>query len=310
MSEISPPFRSGFVAIVGRPNQGKSTFINQVLGQKIAIVTHKAQTTRNRILGVLTRPECQMIFLDTPGIHNRHGSRFEQAMVQTAVNACHAVDVILYFVGMPHGLTPDDWPILQRLPHDESALFLILNKVDRMEHRNDLLPMMQQAAQGPVPFQEVVPISARTGENIDRLLERLVARLPEGVPYFPSDQITDQPERFLAAELIREALTLQVHEELPYCSAVRVDQFRVEKKRITIHAAILVQRRSQKGMVIGKRGQRLKHIGITARLALERLLGTPVRLDLWVRVEENWMADPHALRELGYWNADHDPHWG
>ena len=297
-------FKSGFIAIAGRPNTGKSTFLNRVLGRKVAIVTPKAQTTRTRILGVYNRPGCQMVFLDTPGIFSPGRSRLNQAMVHTALKTCRDVDVIIYFVEAPQGITDEDRKILDRLPRNRAPLLLAINKVDKVE-KSTLLPKLQAA--GSLPFKELVPISALDGTNVDHLLTLLPHLLPEGPRYFPEGQWTDQPEPFIAAEIIREKLFLNLQQELPYAIAVRVDHFQERPAQPGLwdmEVSILVDRASQKAIVIGHKGSLLKRVGATAREELERLLSLRLFLRLWVRVTKDWTGNPTLLRNLGYMEGD------
>ncbi len=301
-------FKSGYIAIAGRPNTGKSTFLNRVLGKKVAIVTHKAQTTRSQILGVRHEPDCQMVFLDTPGIHDPGKSYLNSAMVRTAFDACRDVDLILYFIDVPGGMTEEDWEILAGLPRAETPIFMIINKVDRAP-KHQLMPLLQELGGGRdgIAFAELIPISALNGENVDRVLEMIPGHLPDGPKYFPDDQITDQPETFIAAELIREKLFTLLQQELPYSLAVRVDNFsqRSErgkggKKVWDMAATIIVDRESQKGIVIGKGGSILKRVGTAVRKELEEMLGIKLYLKLWVKVEKDWSANSNLLRSLGY----------
>ncbi len=306
--------RSGFVAIIGRPNVGKSTLLNRILGAKVAIVTPKPQTTRTRLLGIVTREDAQLILVDTPGIHRARG-RLNEFMVRTAQASVGDVDVILVLTEAtrPH---PDDRLVLDALKGSRKPKILALNKVDQLSDKSALLPRLASlAAEGT--FDEVVPISALTGEQVDRLVDVLVARLPEGPRYFPPDTLTDQSEQALAAELIREQLMLQTEQELPYTTAVIVDDWQEDFGRpsaegaeapaepprrtlVRMSATVHVERESQKGIVIGKGGQRIKSIGTAARAGLERLLGCPVFLELFVRVQRNWTRDRRTLRDFGY----------
>ncbi|MBF0460751.1 MAG: GTPase Era [Magnetococcales bacterium] len=296
------PFKSGFIAIAGQPNTGKSTFLNTVLGRKVAIVTPKAQTTRTRILGVCHRPDSQLIFLDTPGIHRPGSSLFNQAMVRTAYDACQDVNAILYFMDAGRGVQEADRDILARLPQERAALFLVMNKVDRIEDPK-LYAHLQ--ALSDLPCTAVVPLSALTGYNVDHLLTLLTTQLPEGPRYFPDDQWTDQPEEFFAAEVIREKLFLNLQKELPYSLAVKLNTFQTrlpltDKEIWDVEATILVERESQKGIVIGQKGSMLKQVGSMARMELERIFGVKIFLKLWVKVRKDWGEDVGILRALGY----------
>ncbi|MBF0183350.1 MAG: GTPase Era [Magnetococcales bacterium] len=305
------PFKSGFVAIAGQPNTGKSTFLNKVLGQKVAIVTPKAQTTRTRILGVCHRPNCQIILLDTPGIHRPGASLFNQAMVRTAYEACREGEIILYFVDAVRGINDIDRTILERLqPAGGKArpLLLVLNKVDKLAEPV-LFARLQALAE--IPCRAVVPISAMTGYNVDHLLALLPDYLPEGPRYFPEDQWTDQPEQFFAAEVIREKLFLHLQKELPYSLAVKLHKFQPrqppgDKEMWDVEATILVERESQKAIVIGQKGSMLKQVGSAARLELEKLFTIPIFLKLWVRVRKEWGEDAVLLRDLGYSSPTHN----
>ncbi|HWP34500.1 MAG TPA: GTPase Era [Thermodesulfobacteriota bacterium] len=304
--------RSGFVAIAGRPNVGKSTLLNRLLGEKVAIVSPKPQTTRTRLLGILTREDAQLVLVDTPGIHEPRGP-LGQAMVRTAVGALAEVDLVLVLVeaGPPH---PGDRLVLEAAGQSRKPVILAVNKIDRLRRKTELIPVLDEMAK-LADFEAVVPISALTGENLDELVRVLVARLPEGPPLFPPDMVTDQTERALAAELIREQVVLQTEQELPYTTAVQIDAWEEvpgppqpeaapdeppPRRLVRIAATIHVERESQKGIVIGQGGRRLKAIGTAAREGLERLLGCRVYLELFVRVEPRWTRDPRRLREFGY----------
>ncbi|MEO5352057.1 MAG: GTPase Era [Magnetococcus sp. XQGC-1] len=300
--QTAASFKSGFIAIAGQPNTGKSTFLNLVLGRKVAIVTPKAQTTRTRILGVCHRPDCQMVFLDTPGIHRPGASLFNKAMVRTAYEACQDVDVILYFIDAIRGIQEADRAILGRLPLERSTLFLVMNKVDHLEDAKLFAHL--QAVQD-LPCAAVIPLSALTGYNVEHLLTLLPAHLPEGPRYFPDDQWTDQPEQFFAAEVIREKLFMNLQKELPYSLAVKLSKFQPrlpvgEKEIWDVEATILVERESQKGIVIGQKGSMLKQVGSAARFELERIFGVQIFLKLWVKVRKEWGEDVALLRDLGY----------
>ncbi|HIJ83018.1 MAG: GTPase Era [Magnetococcales bacterium] len=301
-TSLSPSYKSGFVAIAGRPNTGKSTFLNQILGRKVAIVTHKPQTTRTRILGVLHQPEGQAVFLDTPGIHSPGSSRLNRAMVRTALDACRDVDLLLFFVDLPSGFTSEDLEIMHSLPIGQSPVFLVMNKVDRID-RKSLLPMLARLEQPAQPFARILPISALSGENLDQLRAQIFKILPNGPPFFPEGQISDQPETFIVAEIIREKLFFALHQELPYALGVRVETF-AEREEIKglwdVGVVIMVERDSHKGIVIGKGGSLLKRVGTQARKELEALLGIKIHLNLWVRVKNQWRENVSVLRSMGY----------
>ena len=297
--EETPGFKSGFVSLIGRPNVGKSTLLNCLLGEKIAIVSPKPQTTRNRILGIKNLPAAQIIFLDTPGIH-RSKDMLNQSMVRTALATLREVDVICLLIEAD---SPDheenDW-ILENLQKVQKPVLLAINKIDRIPKGN-LLPIMERYSRKR-PFQQIIPISALLGEGIDILVNELLKILPEGPRLFPEDMVTDLPERFLAAEMIREKVFLLTREEIPYATAVVIEEFkeREEKNLVVIRATIQVERDSQKGILIGGKGRMLKEIGRLAREEIEALLGVRVFLELWVKVEKNWREDRRALHRLGF----------
>lgn len=291
------PFRSGYVAIIGQPNVGKSTLLNTLLGQKIAITTRKPQTTRNRILGVYTSPSAQVIFLDTPGIHSPR-DRLGQYMVETALKTLEEVDQVLLVV---EPKLPDqaEEGIIERLARCTIPCILVVNKTDRLP-RDKLLPLLE-AYMGMKIFREVVPVSALKGTNVDRLVEILVENMPEGPMYYPEDVVTDRMERFMASELIREAVMEQTGDELPYSIAVDVEEFSErESGAVYIRGIIYVERESQKGIIIGKGGRALKRIGTKARLQIGRMLAATVYLDLRVKRREGWRQDDDSLRGFGY----------
>ena len=301
--------RCGTVAIVGRPNVGKSTLLNRFLGQKIAIVSRKPETTRDRLLGILTLPSAQILFLDTPGIYRGAKTLLARHQVQAARQALEEADVILLLTEGPAGLTDQDREIIQILPKKKGVpSFLAINKVDRVE-KALLLPQIAQAQQ-LYPFLEIFPISAAMGDNVEQLLQALAATLPEGSPLYPADEITDRPLRFQVQELIREKVLLATHEEVPHSVAVLVEEWRAgersarftdQKPSTYIRATIYVERDSQKGILIGKEGSLLKKIGQAARKDIEDLIESPAYLDLWVKVARNWRMDPKILKMLGYY---------
>jgi GTP-binding protein Era len=291
-------YRSGFVAIVGRPNVGKSTLLNALVGAKVAIVTPKPQTTRNRILGIRTLPDAQVVFLDTPGIHEAR-SLLNRRMVDVARQTVAEADVVVLTMDATAGVTGADRSLVAGLAGLRARRIVALTKRDRVAPPA-LLPMM--AAVGElVPGADVVPVSARTGENVDALLAAVVAALPEGPRLYPEDEWTGETERFLVQEAVREQLFLQTDQEIPYGTAVHVDEFTEKPERgvVVIHATILLDRGSHKPIVIGAGGQRLREIGRRARLELEGLLGKKVFLELFVRVEPGWAENPRRLKELG-----------
>ncbi|ROR03124.1 GTPase Era [Desulfosoma caldarium] len=292
--------KSGFVALVGAPNVGKSTLMNQILKQKIAITCPKPQTTRNRIVGIYNTDRCQMIFVDTPGIH-RARDTFNKILVKTALATLNDVDAVTFMVDVTaRGMDLDRF-VLQSMEKITTPVVLVLNKVDLLKDKAALLPLIDRYT-GLRSFEAVVPLSALTGDGVPQLLAELEKRLPEGPRYYPDDAVTDQPERFLVAEIVREKVFHLTEEEIPYATAVTVDVFReqADKNLLRIEATIHVERNSQKGIVIGKGGARLKEIGRQAREDIERLLGCRVYLGLYVRVQKNWRRDPRVLREFGY----------
>jgi GTP-binding protein Era len=286
--------RAGHVAIVGRPNVGKSTLLNALVGQKVAIVTPKPQTTRNQVAGIRTTPEAQIVFLDTPGIHAAR-SLLNRRMVDVAKQTLGDADVVLLVIDATAGVTPADRELAASL----ASPIVVLSKRDRVRPP-ELLPMMATIAT-LLPERDIVPVSARTGEGIAQLLDVLVRALPEGPALYPEDDYTTATERFLVQELVREQLFLQTDEEIPYGTAVEVEDFREqpERKLLTIHATILVDRPGHKAIVIGAGGQRLREIGQRARLELEALFGVKVFLQLFVRVEPGWARSTRRLQELG-----------
>lgn len=292
-------FKSGFIAIVGRPNVGKSTLINSIIGEKVAIITPKPQTTRNRITGIKTTAEGQMIFIDTPGIHKAK-TLLNRRLVDTARGALSDADVVLFVVSAEKEPGSDDEFILTTLRPVEVPIILVINKIDLVT-REKLLSLIDDYRRRR-DFREVVPISALKGFSVDRLERLVLDLLPEGPKYFPDDIFTDLPERFLAAEMIREKVILLTREEIPYVTAVTVDTFReVEQKNlIVIQATITVEKESQKGILIGKKGSMLKEIGTRAREELERFFNAAVYLELFVKVSPGWTRDTGRLREYGY----------
>jgi GTPase len=291
-------YRSGYVAIVGRPNVGKSTLLNQLLGQKIAIVSPKPQTTRNRIAGIRTTENSQTIFLDTPGIH-RARSLINRRMVDVALNTLGEVDGILWLVDAREGLRRDDEEIAERLKPLKATVTVLLNKIDSIA-KGKLLPLIQRAAE-LLPGREIIPISAMKRDGVDLVLDRIEKLLPEGPRYYTEGEVTDQTERFLATEIIREKVFLRTREEIPYGTAVTIDEFteKEDKNLVVIKATIQVERETHKPILIGKRGAMLKEIGTQAREELEKILGCKIFLELFIRVDPGWTQDPNALSELG-----------
>ncbi|GAC89611.1 GTPase [Anoxybacillus flavithermus NBRC 109594] len=296
---VQEGYKSGFVAIIGRPNVGKSTFLNRVIGQKIAIMSDKPQTTRNKIQGVYTTDDAQIIFIDTPGIHKpKH--KLGDFMVKVAQSALQEVDLILFMVNAVEGLGRGDEFIIERLKQVQTPVFLVINKIDEV-HPDDLLPLIEQY-RSLHSFAEVIPISALQGNNVETLLQQIKNYLPEGPQYYPAHQVTDHPERFIIAEFIREKALHLTREEVPHSIAVVIDSIERRENSDTVYVAatIIVERDSQKGIIIGKRGQMLKEIGQRARADIEALLGSKVFLELWVKVQKDWRNKMAQLRDLGY----------
>lgn len=292
-------FKSGFISIIGRPNVGKSTFINRVIGQKIAIMSDKPQTTRNKVQGVLTTNNTQYIFIDTPGIHKpKH--KLGDFMMKVAQNTLKEVDVILFMVNAEEGYGRGEEFILEKFQSVKTPIFLIINKIDRI-HPDKLLTVIESYNE-KFQFAEIIPISALDGNNIDRLLEVVRKYLPEGPLYYPADQVTDHPERFIITELIREKALQLTREEVPHSLAVVLEKMGKDPNKDMIHvmATIIVERDSQKGIVIGKQGKMLKEIGKRARLDIENLLGSKVFLEVWVKVQKDWRNKASQLRDYGF----------
>jgi GTPase len=295
--ENTKDFRSGYVTIIGRPNVGKSTLLNSILGEKIAIVTPKPQTTRNKIMGIKTLPDAQIIFIDTPGIHRpRH--KLGETMVRTALEALNEVDVILFMVE-PYEPGKGDRAIIDLLKRVQSPVFLLINKIDIVK-KSDILLIIDHF-KGLYPFKEIIPVSAIKQDGISLLIKTIHDYLPSGPTYYPDDLITDQMERFMVSEIIREKAMDMTEEELPYSVAVEVAGWKErEDGLISISCNIYVEREGQKAIIIGKRGAMLKSIGSAARVDIEKLLNTKVFLELWVKVKKNWRNDKKLLNELGY----------
>ena len=291
------PFRSGFVAIVGRPNAGKSTLVNRLVGQKIAIVTSKPQTTRNRIQGIVTRPQSQIVFIDTPGVHEADSALGRQMMQEVAA-ALEGIDVLLLMVDASSPRPHADELLLQKAQRFRGKTILALNKVDRLP-RPKLLPLIESFSKA-FEFTAIVPISALKGAGCEELLDEIVKQLPEGKPYFPENQVTDQPERFLAAEIIREKAIQAMYHEVPYALAVVVEKYEEKPRLLRIEVTMNVERDSQKKILIGHKGEMLKKIGTEARKELEALLDTKIYLGLFVKVVPDWRESPQKVRELDW----------
>lgn len=290
--------RCGYVAIVGRPNVGKSTLLNHILGQKLAITSRKPQTTRHNMLGIKTEGEVQTIYVDTPGLHKENQKALNRFMNKTAVTALRDVDVVVFVVDRTRW-TDEDQMVLERVRFVKCPVLLAVNKLDRLEDKADMLPHLQWL-QEQLPEATLIPISAQHGHNLDALEELVAERLPEGEHFFPEDQITDRSSRFLAAELIREKIMRQLGAELPYQVAVEIEEFKYDNGVLHIHGLILVERDGQKKILIGQAGERIKRIGQEARQDMETLFEAKVMLNLWVKVKGGWSDDERALRSLGY----------
>jgi len=298
MSESGKKYKSGFVAVIGRPNVGKSTLLNHLVGQKIAIVSDTPQTTRNRILGILTLPDAQILFLDTPGIHKPQ-HKLGEYMVKSARSALREVDLILFVSDVTESVGPGERFILDMLEGETAPVVLVLNKVDLMP-KEKLLPIITRYS-GFRNFAAVVPVSALTGDNTDRLLSVIKEALPEGPQYYPEDEITDQPERVVAAELIREKIFRLTREEIPHSTAVEVEEMKTRPNGdVFLRATIYVERDSQKGIIIGGGGSMLKEIGQQARIEMENIFGSRFFVDLWVKVKKDWRNKDGSLRMFGY----------
>ena len=298
MKEIKN-FNTGFVTIVGRPNVGKSTFLNNVIGQKIAIMSDKPQTTRNKVQGVYTTDDSQMIFIDTPGIHKpKH--KLGEFMLKVSKNALREVEVIMFMINATQKLGAGDKYIMEMLKDTKTPVFLVVNKIDAV-HPDELLEIID-AYKAEFDFTEIIPISALQGNNVQQLLDTLKKYLPEGPQYYPAGQVTDHPERFIIAELIREKVLHLTRDEVPHSVAVEIEKIAKDdnKDLVRINASIIVERDSQKGIVIGKRGALLKEIGTRARKDIETLLGSKVYLELWVKVQKDWRDRASQLRDYGY----------
>ena len=299
------PFRSGFVCILGRPNAGKSTLLNALVGEKLAIISPKPQTTRNRIQGVVNLPKgkgrdaAQIVLIDTPGVHKPDSSLGRKMMVEVR-EALEGCDLVLLIMDATRKLDRRDEFAIQMLKHSSTKVCLVLNKVDLLRGgKSKLLPLIEEYKKLH-QFQEIVPISALKRDGLDILLKQVTAALPAGPPYFPEDQVTDQPSRFMAAEIVRERVLVETEEELPYATTVIVDNFEEGARLARISATIYCEREGQKGILIGKKGQMLKRIGTSARLQLERLLGTKVFLELYVKVQPNWRESRGFVEELDW----------
>jgi GTP-binding protein Era len=295
-------FSCGYIALVGRPNVGKSTLLNRILGQKVSITSRRPQTTRHRVLGIKTRDKAQLIYVDTPGIHDYSGRAMNRHMNRTASSALLDVDVVVFLVDA-FKWTLDDDLVLKKLNSIDTPVILAVNKIDQLADRDELLPWLQILS-GKRTFDQVIPISAIKGDNVSALENAIEALLPQAPPMFPEDQITDRPVRFLAAELVREKLFRNLGRELPYGLTVEIEEFSCKSDITHIHALIWVERKSQKNIVIGKQGRMLKEVGMEARKDIEALIDGRVNLKLWVKIKEGWANDERVLRSLGYYHDE------
>jgi len=298
------PLRSGFVCIIGRPNAGKSTLLNAIVGEKLAIISPKPQTTRNRILGIVNLPKtkgrdaAQIALIDTPGVHKPDSSLGRKMMVEVH-DALEGCDLVLLMMDVMQRLDPRDEFALGMIKGSKARVFLVLNKIDLLRTKSRLLPLIQEYKR-LYQFAEIIPISARKREGLELLLKAIVSSLPAGQAFFPADQLTDQPARFMAAEIVRERILLETQQELPYATAVVVDAFEESAKLTRISATIYCEREGQKAILIGKKGHMLRKIGTSARLQIERMLGTKVFLELFVKVQSNWRKSPRFVHELDW----------
>jgi GTPase len=292
------PYRCGYVAVVGRPNVGKSTLINSLMGSKVSIVTAKPQTTRHRIIAVQTTDTAQTLFVDTPGMHRNAGKAMNRLMNRTAAGALMDADLVLFVIEASRWTEEDD-DVLKRIRDSGLAAIALLNKVDTVHPREVVLERLSELSERH-DFAEMIPISAKKGDNINVLLEKIPAYLPESPPLFPEEMRTDRSPEFHAAEVIREKLTLMLHQELPYGLTVQIERYVEEDARLAIDAIIWVERDSQKGIVVGKGGSRLKQVGTAARVELKKQLQQSVHLELWVKVKQNWADNERDLHTLGF----------
>ena len=291
-------YRCGFVAVVGRPNVGKSTLVNRIVGRKLSITSSRPQTTRHRILGIATSETSQIVFVDTPGIHRGHARALNRYMNRVASRALLGVDLVVMVVEAS-GWMPDDDHILDRIATETAPAVLVLNKIDRIKLRETMLPVLGDMARR-YEFAATVPVCARTGENLDRFRSVVESRIPIASPVFPKEQFTDRSEAFLAAEIVREKLIRRLGQELPHRLTVEIERFVEQERRTLVNVLVWVERQQQKAIVIGRDGGRLKDAGTAARLEISRMLGRPVHLEIWVKVREGWSNDERALRGLGF----------
>ena len=298
LKHLPDDYRSGYVAIIGRPNVGKSTLLNYILGLHLSITSKKPQTTRHRLLGIKTTSRAQAVYIDTPGLHQKHSGAIHRYMNKEAINTLSDVDVIVFVVDHMK-LTDEDDYVLNLLSECTQPIILAVNKVDKVKNKEQLLPFIQGLSKR-INFAHVVPVSAEKGTNVAELELHIEKLLHPSLPYFPEEQITDKTDRFLAAELIREKLMRLLGQEIPYAVSVEVEAYEEQQKIINISALIWVERQNQKAIIIGAKGQQLKEIGKQARVSMEELYGKKVFLKLWVKVKEGWSDDERALKSLGY----------
>lgn len=298
MNESSPVTRCGYVAIVGRPNVGKSTLLNHMLGQKISITSRKPQTTRNNVVGIKTEGDAQIIFVDTPGLHLGQEKAINRYMNRAATTAMKDVDLVIFVVDK-FIWTEEDESVAIKLNNVSCPIILAVNKVDQIDDKDQLLPHIQILSE-KLSAIEIIPVSALRNLNLDRLEKIILERLPEAVHLYPDDQITDRSSRFMAAEIVREKITRQLGDELPYEMAVEIEEFTYEGQLLRISALILVEKDGQKKILIGDKGDRIKQIGTQARLDMEKMFESKVMLNLWVKIKSGWSDDERALRSLGY----------
>lgn len=296
-------FKSGFVSIIGRPNVGKSTLLNHLIGQKIAIMSDKAQTTRNKIQGIYTKEDAQIVFIDTPGIHKpKH--RLGDFMVQSALSTLNEVDCLIFMVNATEKKGPGDEFILNKIKDSKTPVLLVINKIDEI-HPDEIFSIID-SYKDEMDFAQVVPISAKNGNNVEQLVDLITEYMPEGPQFYPEDQITDHPEYFIMSELIREKVLQLTNEEVPHSVAVVIESVeRKDNEKVNVHATIVVERSSQKGILIGKGGKMLKEIGIRARKDIEIMLGDRIYLDLWIKVQRDWRDKQFHLEDYGYRKDDY-----
>ena len=291
-------YKCGYIAVVGRPNVGKSTLINYILGQKLNITSRKPQTTRHNLLGIKTEDKYQAIYVDTPGLHSEQSKAINRLMNKSAESVVHDVDVLVFVVDALVW-TKEDQHALDKIQYSECPVILAINKTDKVNNKSELLPFIEQMSERR-SFSDIVPLVAIRGTGIEQLETLIQSYLPESPPFFDEEQLTDKSERFLVAEIVREKIMRQTAKEIPYAATIEIESFVEDEKLITIHALILVERDSQKSIVIGHKGSRLKLVGSEARKDIESLLGKKVLLKLWVRVKHGWSDDERALNSLGY----------